>query len=125
LISTRTAGRWPPLMLTTPTPLSWEIFCAMRVSASPRPGQRHDLRGHPERQHRRIGRIDLGIDRRRRQILRHQVLRAADRRLHFLLGDVDGELRSNCSVMTEAPAELVEDIWFSPASGRTASPAVR
>ena len=29
----RTAGRWPPLMLTTPTPLICEIFCAMRVSA--------------------------------------------------------------------------------------------
>src|SRR5262245_8282696 len=29
----RTAGRWPPLMLTRPTPGSWEIFCAMRVSA--------------------------------------------------------------------------------------------
>jgi len=31
--TTRTAGRWPPLMLTTPTPLSCEIFCATRVSA--------------------------------------------------------------------------------------------
>ena len=31
--TTRTAGRCPPLMLTTPTPLSCEIFCAMRVSA--------------------------------------------------------------------------------------------
>ena len=29
----RTAGRWPPLMLTSPTPGSCEIFCAMRVSA--------------------------------------------------------------------------------------------
>ena len=29
----RTAGRWPPLMLTSPTPGSWEIFCARRVSA--------------------------------------------------------------------------------------------
>ncbi len=28
----RTAGRWPPLMLTSPTPGSWEIFCASRVS---------------------------------------------------------------------------------------------
>ena len=30
---TRTAGRCPPLMLTRPTPLSWLIFCASRVSA--------------------------------------------------------------------------------------------
>ena len=29
----RTAGRWPPLMLTRPTPGSCEIFCATRVSA--------------------------------------------------------------------------------------------
>src|SRR5205807_1808407 len=29
----RTAGRWPPLMLTNPTPESWEIFCAKAVSA--------------------------------------------------------------------------------------------
>ena len=28
----RTAGFWPPLMLTRPTPLSWEIFGASRVS---------------------------------------------------------------------------------------------
>ncbi len=28
----RTAGRWPPLMLTRPTPGSCEIFCASRVS---------------------------------------------------------------------------------------------
>jgi hypothetical protein len=27
----RTAGRCPPEMLTTPTPGSWEIFCASRV----------------------------------------------------------------------------------------------
>jgi hypothetical protein len=29
----RTAGRWPPLMLTRPTPGCCEIFCASRVSA--------------------------------------------------------------------------------------------
>ena len=29
----RTAGRCPPLMLTSPTPGSWLIFCASRVSA--------------------------------------------------------------------------------------------
>ena len=29
----RTAGRWPPLILTSPTPGSCEIFCAIRVSA--------------------------------------------------------------------------------------------
>ena len=25
-----------------------------------------------------------------------------------------GRLRLNCSVMTDAPPELVDDIWFSP-----------
>ena len=29
---TRTAGRWPPPVLTRPTPGSCEIFCAIRVS---------------------------------------------------------------------------------------------
>ena len=29
----RTAGFWPPLMLTSPTPGNCEIFCANRVSA--------------------------------------------------------------------------------------------
>ena len=29
---TRTAGRWPPEILTRPTPYSCEIFWAMRVS---------------------------------------------------------------------------------------------
>jgi len=30
----RIAGRWPPLMLTSPTPGCWEIFCASLVSPS-------------------------------------------------------------------------------------------
>ena len=29
---TRTAGRWPPARVTRPTPETWEIFCATRVS---------------------------------------------------------------------------------------------
>jgi hypothetical protein len=33
LAMTRTAGRWPPLTLTRPTPSICEIFCASRVSA--------------------------------------------------------------------------------------------
>ncbi len=32
LACTRTAGRWPPVMLTRPTPEICEIFCARRVS---------------------------------------------------------------------------------------------
>src|SRR5690348_6775616 len=56
---TRTAGRCPPVTLTTPTPL--------------------------------IGGIHLRIDRWGWEVLGYEVLRAADRRLHFLLGDVDVE----------------------------------
>ncbi len=79
-------------MLTTPTPLICEIFCAMRdVDQILDFGERHGFRGDAEDQHRRVGRIDLGVNRRRRQILRQQILRRADRRLHFLLGHIDGQ----------------------------------
>ena len=33
LITTRTAGRLPPLIETSPTPGCWLIFCARRTSA--------------------------------------------------------------------------------------------
>ena len=51
--------------------------------------QRHGLRGQPQRQDRRVGRIDLGVDRRRGQVGRQQVAGGVDRGLHFLLGDVE------------------------------------
>ena len=54
-------------------------------------GERHHLRGDAQNQHRCIGRIHLGVYRRGRQILRQQILRGADRRLHLLFGHVDGE----------------------------------
>ena len=90
----RTAGRWPPLMLTRPTPGSCEIFCAMRVSArSCSLVQRHRLRRQREGEDRRVGRIDLVVDRRARQVRRQEVRRRVDRRLHFLLGDVERQRR--------------------------------
>ncbi len=52
-------------------------------------GQRLGRQG--ERQDRRVGRIDLGIDRRRRQIGRKQIAGRIDRRLHFLLGDIEAD----------------------------------
>ena len=52
-------------------------------------GQRDRLRGDRYRQDRRVGRVDLGIDRRRRQIGGQQRLRGVDRRLDLLLGDVE------------------------------------
>ncbi len=56
--------------------------------------------------------IDLGIDRRRRQVGRQQVAGRVDRRLHLLLGDIQMTSRPNCRVITDAPAELLENIWF-------------
>ena len=67
----RTAGFCPPLMLTSPTPGSCEIFCASRVSARSSTfdsGMR--VRRQRQRQDRRIGRIGLAVDRRIRQIRR-------------------------------------------------------
>ena len=57
-------------------------------------GQRHGLRGHRQRQDRRVGRVDLGVDRRRRQVARQQIVRRVDRRLHLLLGDVEAEIEA-------------------------------
>ncbi len=86
----RTAGFCPPLMVTSPTPGNCEIFCANVVSArSSHFVQRHGVRGHGQRQDRRIRRIHLAVDRRSRQVGRQKRLRAVDGGLHFLLGHVD------------------------------------
>ena len=59
----RTAGFWPPLMLTRPTPGSCEIFCARRVSArSSTWSSGSSFGGQRQRQNRRVGRIDLAVD---------------------------------------------------------------
>jgi hypothetical protein len=47
------------------------------------------VRGDRQREHRRIGRIGLAVDRRRGQDGGQQALRGVDGRLHLLLGDVD------------------------------------
>ncbi len=57
-------------------------------------GQRQRLRGDRERQDRRVGRIDLGVDRRDRQVARQQIVGGVDRRLHLLLGDVEAEIET-------------------------------
>ncbi len=61
-------------------------------------GQRQGLRGDGEDQDRRVGGIDLGVDRRRRQAGGQQAGRGVDRRLHLLLRDVELISRPNCSV---------------------------
>ena len=55
-------------------------------------GERQGFRGDGERKDRRVGRIDLAIDRRRRQVGRQQIVRRIDRRLHLLLGDIEAEI---------------------------------
>ena len=79
-------------MLTTPTPFSCEIFWAIRVSAmSSTFGQRHHVGGDAKGENGSVSRVDFGVDRRGGQVLRQEILRGADRCLHFLLCDVDGE----------------------------------
>ena len=51
--------------------------------------QRHRLRRQPQRQDRRVGRIHLGVNRRRGQVGGQQVARGVDGGLHFLLGDIE------------------------------------
>ena len=52
-------------------------------------GQRHAVRGHGQRENRRVGGIDLAVNRRRGQIVGQISLRRIDRGLHFLLGHVN------------------------------------
>ena len=53
-------------------------------------GELERIRGDAEGEDRRVGRVDLGVDRRRRKVGGQQVAGGVDRRLHFLLGDVEG-----------------------------------
>ena len=86
----RTAGFWPPLIRTRPTPHSCDSFGASRVSIrSWTFGQRDRVRRDRERDHRRVRRVGLAVDRRHRQIGRQEATAAVDRGLHVLLGDVD------------------------------------
>ena len=69
-------------------------------------GQRPRLGGQGERQHGSVGRIDLGIDGRRRQIRRQEVGRSVDGGLDLLLGHVEreaeGELQGDDGRATRA-----------------------
>ena len=51
--------------------------------------QRHGLRRDRQREHRRVGGVDLVVDRRLRQVVRQQVVGRVHRGLHFLLGHVE------------------------------------
>ena len=113
LICTRTAGRWPPPMLTRPTPGCCEIFCARRVSAIDSiSGQVHRLGGQRQGQDRRVGRVHLGVDRRRRQVGRQQVARGVDRGLHLLFGDVQAYVEAELKCDDRGAGRVDENIWF-------------
>ncbi len=60
-----------------------KVFDLVERQARRRQRNRHD---------RGVGRIDLAVDRRIWQILGQQIRRRVDRRLYFLLGDVDVEI---------------------------------
>ena len=55
-------------------------------------GRRQHVRRQGQSQHRSVRRIDLGVDRRGRQVGRQEVARRVDRRLHLLLGHVEGQI---------------------------------
>ena len=54
--------------------------------------ERHCPRSEGKREHRCIGRVDLGIDRRGRQVRGQKTGRCIDRRLNLLLGDIQPEV---------------------------------
>ena len=56
--------------------------------------QRHRRRGQPQRQNRRVGRVHLGVDRRRRQVGGQQIAGCIDGGLHFLLRHIEGNLEA-------------------------------
>ena len=88
-------------------------------------GQRHGRRRDRQREHRRVGRIDLVVDRRLGQVVGQQVAGRVDRRLHFLLGDLDRLVEREA----QRDAPMRRRNWWTTsdparASGRTAARAV-
>ncbi len=87
---TRTAGLWPPLMLTRPTPGSWEIFWANLVSArSSTCGRGRVFEVSASVRIGRVGGVYLAVDGRDRQVCRQEGEGAVDRRLDLLLRHVE------------------------------------
>src|SRR5262249_59555966 len=108
-------GGGPPLMLTRPTPGNCEIFCASRVSARSSTwinGSVFEV----------SAKVRIGASAGLTLAYIGGAGRSDGRRLPAALiaawtcCSATSRLRDrlNCSVMTEAPPELVEDIWLSP-----------
>ena len=76
--------------------------------------QGHGVGGDCQRQNRLIRRIDLRVGRRRRQSGGQQAVGRVDRLLDILFGHIEVQRSANCSVMIDAPAELLEVICCKP-----------
>ena len=78
-------------------------------------GQRHQVGGQGEDHDRRVGRVDLAIGRRRRQVLRQLSARRIDRRLDVLCRAVDVarqvELNRDRAVAKDAARRHLGDAW--------------
>ncbi len=100
---TRTAGFWPPLIVTRPTPETCEIFCARIESAIVVDlVERQDVRADRKREDRLVGGVALRVGGRRRQLTSGSRLDAA------LMAACTScwaasmlRSRSNCSVICE------------------------
>ena len=57
-------------------------------------GERQRFGRHRERHDRRVGRVDLGIDRRDRQIAGQQIVGRVDGGLNLLFGDVEAQIEA-------------------------------
>jgi hypothetical protein len=120
----RTAGRWPPQMLTSRRP------AARRSSAPARVGEVLDLR---QRQ-----RVDVSASvrigasagspccrRRRRQVRGRKVKRALIAACTSCSATSRLRSSANCSVISELPLELIDVICVSPGICRTGARAAR
>src|ERR1700686_932542 len=91
----RTAGFWPPLMVTRPTPLSCEILGASRVSTRSstwESGMEFEVKARVstgESAGLVLRWIGLAVDWRRRQVGWQKALRRVDGGLHLFLGYIN------------------------------------
>ena len=111
----RTAGRCPPEMLTSPTPDTWEIFCASRVST------RSSIFGS-DIESDVIDSVMIGVSAGLTLLYVGGFGRSRGRKLEPALiaactscsATSSAISRLNCRVITEEPPELVEVIWLRP-----------
>ena len=112
---TRTAGRWPPARVTRPTPETWEIFCATRVSTMSSTW----VIGIAEEV---TARVMIGGSAGFTLLYTGGLGRSLGSRLVAALmaactscsATSSGRVSWNCSVTTEAPPELCDDICLRP-----------